>query len=155
MLHWKRSCWVLQMWQQADQSTMTLEPLQNHGWGLKEDELTITWESDKNVQNRVDSLLRGCKCSTGCLTKRCGCRRQGRDCSLGCQCISCTNTTYSRLDNEKEEVTAISLEEDMQAERLKDREGDDILDWVFGQDHETEILSSTDNDTDSDSEQEL
>ncbi len=38
----------------------------------------------------------------------------------------------------------------MQAGRLKDREGDDILDWVFGQDHETETL---DCDTDSDSEQ--
>ncbi len=55
MLHWKRSRWVLQMWQQANQSTMTLEPLQNRGWGLKENELTITWESDKKCTECASS----------------------------------------------------------------------------------------------------
>ena len=31
LLHWKRSCWVLHMWQQSDQPIMTLE---NYGWSI-------------------------------------------------------------------------------------------------------------------------
>ena len=33
----------------------------------------------------------GCKCTKGCRTKACGCRRQGKTCSEGCQCNGCVN----------------------------------------------------------------
>ena len=44
------------------------------------------------VRERVHSLLRGCKCSKGCVNKRCGCRSKGKLCSIGCQCLNCVNT---------------------------------------------------------------
>ena len=31
LIHWKRTCWVLHMWQQADQRTMSLEPIEIMG----------------------------------------------------------------------------------------------------------------------------
>ena len=30
-LHWKRSCWVLDMWRQADQNIMTVKPVTQYG----------------------------------------------------------------------------------------------------------------------------
>ena len=130
LLHWKRSCWVLHMWQQSDQPIMTLE---NYGWSITDNELTIKWDTATNVQavrDRVDSLLKGCKCSTGCLTGRCGCKKRGKHCSIGCECLNCGNNIAGSKQNE---THIISLEEDVEAGRLTDREGEDIVDWVFGQ----------------------
>ncbi len=127
LLHWKRSCWVLHMWQQSDQPIMTLE---NYGWGIIGNELTIKWDTATNVQavrDRVDSLLKGCKCSTGCLTGRCGCKKKGKHCSIGCECLNCGNNVAA--ESKQKEAHILSVE----AGRLIDREGEDIVDWVFGQ----------------------
>ena len=48
------------------------------------------------VRERVHSLLRGCKCSEGCVNKRCGCRSKGKLCSIGCQCLNCVNTDNAK-----------------------------------------------------------
>ena len=32
----------------------------------------------EKVQKRVQGLLKGCKCTKGCRTNSCGCRRQGQ-----------------------------------------------------------------------------
>ena len=34
LLYWKRSCWVLHMWAQADRNTMALKPLTDYGLNL-------------------------------------------------------------------------------------------------------------------------
>ena len=93
--HWKRSCWVIDMWRQADHTEITLQPLVQYGWIVKNDTLTFDWESEKNVsgvQERVHGLLKGCKCKTGCGSKRCGCKGKDRKCCIGCECVNCTNT---------------------------------------------------------------
>ena len=148
LLHWKRSCWVMHMWRQSDQRTMTLEPIEEYGWGLKDEELTIVWDTANNirsVRDRVYSLLKGCKCSTGCATGRCGCKRKGANCSVGCQCLNCVNvkTTVQRND----EVTMITIQEEVSSGSYTGREGDDILDWVFGPENPQSDVDYSDTDS--------
>ncbi len=93
--HWKRTCWVLDMWSQADKNSMQLLPLSDYGWKIHDNSLTIDWDSPANVATvdaRVVGLLKGCKCKSGCSTKRYGCRNKWKECSIGCDCINCTNT---------------------------------------------------------------
>ena len=114
LLHWKRSCWVIHMWHQSNERTMTLPPIENYGWGLKDDELTIVWETDVNIKtvlDRVNSLLKGCKCSTGCATGRCGCKRRGVTCLIGCQCLNCVSVSSTTQAND--DVAIRTIEEDV------------------------------------------
>ena len=93
--HWKRTCWVLDMWNKADCNHMVLNPLTDFGWKVTEESLTFDWDSECNmeaVRQRVIQLLEGCKCKTGCTTSRCGCRKKGNQCSEGCECTNCSNT---------------------------------------------------------------
>ena len=134
MLHWKRSCWIMHMWQQSDQSAMILQPMQNYGWVIKNGILSILWDSDINIQtihDRVDALLSGCKCSTGCSSKRCGCLKKLKYCSVGCQCISCCNTPDNGQHTSTD--TTIPLLEDLEAGHLSDREDEDIWDLIYTQ----------------------
>ncbi len=75
------------------QPIMTLEPLlENYGWSITDNELTIKlWDTATNVQVVRDQVLKGCKCSTGCLTGRCGCKKRGKHCLIGCECLNCGN----------------------------------------------------------------
>jgi len=34
-LHWQRTCWVIHMWNQADQNTMVLHPISQYGWNIR------------------------------------------------------------------------------------------------------------------------
>ena len=93
--HWKCTCLMLDMWCQANQNNMELLPLSIYGWNVHNNTLTIDWDSQANmatVDARVTGLLKGCKCKTGCSSKRCSCRNKGKECSIGCDCINCTNT---------------------------------------------------------------
>ena len=85
-LHWKRCCWVLHMWQQAESNNVVLAPLSSNGWARDEDgSLVICWdteESRRKVKERVMLLLKGCGCKSGCKSGRCGCIKhvvQGAD----------------------------------------------------------------------------
>ena len=108
------------MWNQADRNEMVLLPITMYGWSLVEGKLTVVWDSEVNiaaVKERVCMLTKGCKCKTGCATKRCSCRKNGNQCSAGCQCINCVNimsTNSSTIDSED----------------LQDM--DDLMDYVFG-----------------------
>ena len=79
--HWKRTCWIIEMWSQADQNTIHLREITSYGWKLTADgELGIEWDSDSNIasiQSRVSQLMKGCKCKTGCHTAR-SCRKSGK-----------------------------------------------------------------------------
>lgn len=71
--------------------------LTEYGWERHESTgtLDVTWDTSDNiraVQQRVEHALRGCKCKTGCGTRRCTCKKEGRSCGPGCQCIHCTNS---------------------------------------------------------------
>ena len=54
----------------------------------------VVWDKEENMQlvrERVNLLLRGCKCVTGCKNRVCGCKRKNSKCTEGCQCINCEN----------------------------------------------------------------
>ena len=85
--HWKRVCWVLDMWHQADLNTMVPKPLSEYGRQISKNTLNIDWDSENNmvaVRERVAGLLKGCSCKTGCETWQCGCKRNDKKCGEGC-----------------------------------------------------------------------
>ena len=95
---------------------------------MKEGVLTIEWDTETNiraVKERVDVLTKGCKCTTGCSSNRCGCRKKGNNYSLGCECINCNNT--ENPDSTSEEMREIAIEEEHATLPV-----DEIMDLVFG-----------------------
>ena len=126
--HWKRTCWVVHMWQQACKQNIVLEPLTDYGWKVEGDALSYDWDSDKNstdIRQRVQRLLNGCHCRTGCTTARCSCRGNGRDCSEGCECVNCKNIHVHTISDDV-------LEDLPVPENNLAQEVDEILQWVFG-----------------------
>ena len=84
------------------------------------------------VDARVTGLLKGCKCKTGCSSKSSSCRNKGNECSIGCDCINCTNT----LTKGKGDLLNIVVDEYL-AEVTGESTGvpddaNDIMDWMFG-----------------------
>ena len=62
--HWKRTCWVTDMWGQASEQNMVLQTLTDYGWKVEGEVLLCDWDSDENmvaVRQRVQSLLTGCR----------------------------------------------------------------------------------------------
>ena len=121
-LHWIRSCWVIHMWAQADTNMTVLQPLEQHGWQLTGDQLSIVWDSEENIRSiraRVSLLTRGCKCVTGFTTGRCSCVKKKRQCMEGCECRNCKNTgSKGSSSSNSDEMTHITIEED--AEEFED-----------------------------------
>lgn len=39
--HWKRACWVLDFWKQADTNIITPKPLSNYGWKVINGTLSV------------------------------------------------------------------------------------------------------------------
>ena len=69
-LHWYRSLWVVNMWQQASLSQITLLPMHQYGWKANGDYIWETEYSIQHVQGRVRFLTSGCGCTTsGCKTR--------------------------------------------------------------------------------------
>ena len=86
---WKRVCWVLDLWQQADLHQIVPKPMTEYGWHINNDSLTIDWDCDSNmkaINERVAGLLKGRCCKTGCETRQCGCKKNDKKCSEGCNC---------------------------------------------------------------------
>ena len=58
--HWKRSCWVLGVWSQANSNNINYPPLSGHGWKqVNADTLEIDWDSEDNlteVRTRVNCI---------------------------------------------------------------------------------------------------
>lgn len=132
--HWKRSCWVTHMWRQGDKNNMVLQPITEYGWTLSDNKLTVLWDTPENmeaIRQRVHLLLKGCKCVTGCTTRRCGCKKNSTQCSEGCQCTNCLNmpdTEGMDLD-----LAEIGLEEEVTTDITQlDTDTDELIDWVFG-----------------------
>ena len=74
---------------------MALEPLLGNGWQKDQNgKLETDWESEENtrkIRSRVDLVLKGYSCKGGCTTNKCGCRKKGIPCSVGCRCTGCEN----------------------------------------------------------------
>ena len=150
--HWKRVCWVIDMWRQANRPTLELRPLTEFGWRTSQDKLIFDWDSQENVDSineRVSALLKGCKCRTGCSSTICGCRKKGKKCSVGCSCMGCTNIPFQSTATSEQmqispELTQISLEEEITTADHLNQEVDDLMEWVFGNEEETDSCSVSD-----------
>ncbi|CAC5395934.1 KIF4 [Mytilus coruscus] len=96
-LHWKRSCWVKLVWQQANQNFVHYPILNDHGWKIEKNVLSIVWDSDENLEkisNNIKLWTAGCGClKSNCSGNQCGCRKQRKLCGPGCKCgQSCLNS---------------------------------------------------------------
>ena len=129
--HWKRTCWILHMWAQSNKNTMVLKPITDYRWSLENDLLHITWDTKENMQivrERVSSLLKGCKCITGCKNMTCGCRKKGTKCTEGCQCVNCQNQVTAV--EEREDLVYVALEETLTSTSRNSDEEDDFAECV-------------------------
>ena len=113
--HWKRVCWVLDMWHQADLNTMVPKPFSEYGWQISKNTLNVDWDSENNmvaVRERVAGLLKGCSCKTGCETWQCGCKRNDKKCGEGCNCTNCKNKQHTtQIQEESDDLAEASIEE--------------------------------------------
>ena len=80
--HWKRSCWISQMWQQSNQANVfsSLPVPEDNGWTLQSDrQCIIDWESpevQQQIKDNIEYLIKGCSCKKGCKSLKCGCRKK-------------------------------------------------------------------------------
>jgi hypothetical protein len=91
-LHWQRSCYALQIWQQADVAQIKYPDIINWGWAFDNNELMVVWDSDANF-TRIEQYRKlwtqGCKCRSfnkPCNNKICGCKKDHKPCGPGCAC---------------------------------------------------------------------
>jgi hypothetical protein len=126
------------MWAQADRNTMDLKPLTEYGWNLTNNELKVTWDTEDNitkVRQRVSALLKGCKCTTGCKNKVCGCKKRETLCSEGCQCTNCENinspSNHEPNDRQNDPNSTMSEEEVASDTDEESDDEDDFADFVF------------------------
>ena len=96
--HWKRVCWVSEMWNNSPQQDVMKEISlpEDSSWFLTADnKYAIEWESpeiEEQVQSSINFLVKGCSCKKSkCKTLQCSCRKGGRNCGPGCECHGCTN----------------------------------------------------------------
>ena len=134
--------------------------LTDYGWTRENNKLAVVWELPDNIEKATASLnfiMSGCKCKTGCSTRRCSCQRKKRVCGPSCQCINCSNFTQSStavdtrspcIDLEVEDLLSEPIQEeyveesddDLQDER-NDDELEDIMEFVFGPETDEEDAS--------------
>ena len=159
--HWKRSCWVIDMWRQADRNTMQVADITSCGWNVIDGILSIDWDSNENqatVNERVLLLTKGCKCKTGCTTGRCGCQKKGQSCSEGCACLHCSNLPNTSGKEKKivQDTAELETEENRGQPHLSDsdREMQNFLELLLAptSDSESEPGSETDNESNSDTD---
>ena len=152
VLHWKRCTWVLQYWQKAKHQTVVMPPLTQYGWYDEEGKLKVHWDTEENmkkVEEQVEFLTKGCRCKTGCDTKRCKCLKAGLSCGPSCRCLNCKNNMQytsqkQQQEKEQEKELAEEVEEEMrnnneyESEESEDdtnptdMEVDETMDEVFG-----------------------
>jgi kinesin family protein 4/21/27 len=107
--------------------------------------LTYTEENRYKVKSRVDLLMKGCSCKSGCDTKRCGCRKNGEACGPGCRCtcVNCKNT------EEKQATQNVAEMEDSHYGTLQD-DISTIMQNIFGP-QESNFLDDSESSEDGDS----
>ena len=147
--HWKRVCWVLDLWHQADRNTMLPKLLPENGWKVQDRSVAVDWDSDVNMDairehdtelvkgcqcktgcqtRQCRELVKGCQCKTGCQTRQCRCKGKGKSCGEGCNSINCTNTD-TVPPNTTDRIEETSIEEIIQEEPPEDL--DEIMEGAF------------------------
>jgi hypothetical protein len=90
-LHWFRTCYIIQIWKQADVNYMHLESLENWGWCYNDEkQLLIKWDSNENFK-KIDKYRKlwteGCHCEIKHCKRgsACSCLREGKSCGPSCR----------------------------------------------------------------------
>ena len=114
-----------------------ISALTTHGWKRENGELGIQWDSPKNLtksKERVEYVLSGCKCKTGCTNKRCKCFKQERRCGPGCKCVNCMNTLSNHL---------LDVHDLVLSEQCHSNSEDDYVETDCEEDEETNKIMNT------------
>ena len=105
----------------------------------------MTWDTPINVQQvqrTVDYLTRGCKCKTGCDTRRCKCKKEGLQCGPSSRCVNCRNTSQyvpqlQKTEKEIQEEIQEEIRQELQKESHVDEYEDEELSSSNESDEET------------------
>ena len=131
-----------------ESNTIVPKPLSEYGWKVQDSTLVVDWDSDINmdaVKERVEGLLKGCGCKTGCQTRQCRCKGKGKAYGEGCNCTNCNNTgVQTPTTASMEEMNIEEIIEDSAPEDLNE-----IMQWVFG-DYQAQRVSEAEEESDSD-----
>ena len=144
--HWMRACWTHRMWSNSTKADQYdgLPPPETQGWFIDKDGYSIDWEAKEVttiIQNTLDWLSKGCRCKTGCTSKRCACKKKGANCGAGCECKHCQNIQSSIpniADEVGEEVDEVGEEVE---DELEEKEADEVQEETDIEDLEIEIIS--------------
>ena len=100
--HLKRTTYQSCIWKKALQQIIAAPSINGYGWSIIDNKLEIIWMT---VPPAPDVLLENvnCKCQSGCITRRCSCRRTDFKCSSLCGCSQCLNSKQSDSDTEEDE----------------------------------------------------
>lgn len=144
-LHWLRSVWILNMWSQSSSNEVTRLSPMDYGWNKSENGYKIQYDTDEQVlivKQRVSKFTKGCKCKSGCRTKRCGCIKQGLQCGPGCRCLNCENLLTSG-------DTDIDIASEVEIRATSDSESDSDSEYEESNDYCTfDTDSTTDSEND-------
>ena len=127
-------------------TTLRTHPaLQSYGWKQPDPStLSIDWDSELNItqiKDRVSLIQRGCGCKTGCQNACCKCRKGGRHCGPGCKCQGCVNVLIQQSD--------LDLPSSLESEESDvdlEKEVDNIMDDVFGEKSDFEVIEDDNMD---------
>ena len=143
---------------QIDAFTYTLtflfSGIDTFGWTRKDGQLEVVWDTAENqarARERIDFVLKGCKCKTGCASNRCKCKKNMHVCGPGCQCLNCCNMPTHQNSQILDEAVDTELESHThhwESDEYVDESGDDlelyddevnnVMDLVFGPESDTE-----------------
>ena len=126
-LHWSRSLWIIWMWNKTirndidmpgrefictytkynsqlfDICSFFLIKLHAFGWSRQPDGKLEESENQTKAKERIQFVLKECKCKTGCTSKRCKCKKSECMCGPGCQCLNCLNTSTHEENKDLDE----------------------------------------------------
>ena len=132
--------------------------LTDYGWRRENGVLQVDWEVQANIDKAkacLEFVLAGCKCRTGCSTRRCSCKKNDRMCGPSCNCINCTNSTHTPVpsSNDTTDLEVQDLLSEPTENEYVDDSGDDleemredeelteIVNFVFGPESDEEDLA--------------
>lgn len=130
--------------------------LEQYGCSRENEKLQIVWDTPENIARKLDqlhSVFNGCKCKTGCTTRRCKCNKENNRCGPGCNCLNCSNTMTAHHEGAVEELEIEEVienrnfseseltddsEDDLVPEIHQDKKIDEIMHFVFGVDYDSD-----------------
>ena len=112
--HAKRACYQAAIHKRSMCAQIEAPSIVDHGWNLNKNlELKIKWYGETTTPTDLYKIVT-CKCSTGCDSNRCSCKKHELMCTELCQCKSCkkdVNTAQPDDDSEDSEDSDIDIDD--------------------------------------------